>query len=77
MDPYLTFGILFTPIIANPDTSTDVSSGDNLCEKTEKWPSLSFMWPLTKNFLLWIEIHIHSFFFIRRFDFEVRLNLLK
>ena len=58
MDPYLTFGILFTPIIANPDTSTDVSSGDNLGEKTEKWPSLSFMWPLTKFFLLWIEIHI-------------------
>ena len=53
MDPYLTFGILFTPIIANPDTSTDASSGDNLCEKTEKWPSLSFMWPLTKkNFAL-------------------------
>ena len=58
MDPYLTFGILFIPIVANPDTSTDVSSGDTLCEKTEKWPSLSFMWPLTKFFLLWIEIHI-------------------
>ena len=58
MDPYLTFGILFIPIVANPDTSTDVSSGDTLCEKTEKWPFLSFMWPLTKIFLLWIEIHI-------------------
>ena len=58
MDPYLTFGILFIPIVANPDTSTDVSSGDTLCEKTEKCPFLSFMWPLTKIFLLWIEIHI-------------------
>ena len=50
MDPYLTFGILFTPIIANPDTSTDVSSGDTLCEKTEKWPFLSYVRPLTKKF---------------------------
>ena len=36
MDPYLTFGILFIPIVANPDTSTDVSSGDTLCEKNRK-----------------------------------------
>ena len=56
MDPYLTFGILFTPIIANPDTSTDVSSGDTLCEKTEKWPFLSFMWPLTKNFCCGLKV---------------------
>ena len=46
-DPYLNSGILYIPIVANPDSYTNGSNGDTLDEKTEKWPFLSFVWPLT------------------------------
>ena len=46
-DPYLNSCILDIPIVANPDSYTNGSSGDIFGEKTENGLFLSFMWPLT------------------------------
>ena len=48
--PIPNFWYTLHAMVANPHSYTYGSSGDTLGEKTEKWPFLSYVWPLTKKF---------------------------